>query len=193
MDITFNCEACGQPIAIDESGAGLQVQCPSCDQQLIVPRQQTPNQRSIVSVSSDSPATFRKTKRCPFCAEEVLAEAIKCKHCGSSLAQSPPAIQKKDEEKVFYQGAHVTVTQSRFIVGSETFAMRNITSVRTARRDPDYNGVRKIGRNWNPCSAQWLSFWSGCWRYRHWPDSAQCPLGGEPQANIYCSSHDFSR
>lgn len=28
------------------------------------------------------------TKRCPFCAEEILSAAVKCKHCGSSLHQS---------------------------------------------------------------------------------------------------------
>ncbi|TAA18735.1 superinfection immunity protein [Pseudoxanthomonas winnipegensis] len=32
------------------------------------------------------PAPARETKTCPFCAEEVLAAAVKCKHCGSALA-----------------------------------------------------------------------------------------------------------
>ncbi|MEL3952899.1 superinfection immunity protein [Stenotrophomonas bentonitica] len=34
---------------------------------------------------SISPPPARATKRCPFCAEDVLYEAIKCKHCGSEL------------------------------------------------------------------------------------------------------------
>ena len=36
-----------------------------------------------------------KVKRCPFCAETILAMAKKCKHCGSMLdgsAQSPPGV-----------------------------------------------------------------------------------------------------
>lgn len=30
----------------------------------------------------------RKTIKCPFCAEEILAEAKKCKHCGEWLKSS---------------------------------------------------------------------------------------------------------
>ncbi|WP_421560823.1 MULTISPECIES: superinfection immunity protein [unclassified Pseudomonas] len=34
------------------------------------------------------PEDLRETKACPFCAEEVLAAAVKCKHCGSEIPAS---------------------------------------------------------------------------------------------------------
>ena len=47
MDISFNCEKCGQNIVIDETGAGQLVDCPKCGRPLEVPRQIT---APIVSV-----------------------------------------------------------------------------------------------------------------------------------------------
>jgi hypothetical protein len=31
--------------------------------------------------------------RCPFCAEEIQQEAIKCKHCGEFLSKQPVSVQ----------------------------------------------------------------------------------------------------
>lgn len=32
-----------------------------------------------------------KTRECPYCKEEILADAIKCKHCGSKLSPTMPS------------------------------------------------------------------------------------------------------
>ena len=39
--------------------------------------------------SADQQIPKEKTKRCPYCGEEILAVAIKCKHCGEWMKEEP--------------------------------------------------------------------------------------------------------
>ena len=50
MDITFNCDGCGQKIVIAGEGAGFQVQCPKCAASLTVPKK-TGSQPATSNVS----------------------------------------------------------------------------------------------------------------------------------------------
>ena len=37
MDIVFNCPNCEQELAVDQSGAGTQIECPSCGEPITIP------------------------------------------------------------------------------------------------------------------------------------------------------------
>jgi hypothetical protein len=49
MDIRFNCPRCGQHLCVEEKGAGMRVDCPTCKGQIEVPRS-TASEGSKVSV-----------------------------------------------------------------------------------------------------------------------------------------------
>lgn len=50
------------------------------------PKEGGPRKASMSFRATDDEA---RTKRCPYCAEEILEDAVKCKHCGEFLDDSP--------------------------------------------------------------------------------------------------------
>jgi hypothetical protein len=47
------------------------------------------NQPPEIRTDTDDSRGNAKSKQCPFCKETILAEAIKCKHCGEFLNEKP--------------------------------------------------------------------------------------------------------
>lgn len=64
----LNCTNCGQELDSSEPCLGENGLCPTC------------NKKFLVEFSNDK-------KECPFCGEQILAKALKCKHCGEFLKE----------------------------------------------------------------------------------------------------------
>lgn len=55
MDIIFNCPNCEQELEVDSSGAGSQIDCPSCAETITIPQVGTPGTRTSAKQSGDIP------------------------------------------------------------------------------------------------------------------------------------------
>ena len=57
MDIVFNCPNCDQEMAVDQSGAGSEIECPSCGEKIIIPATGKVTTGSLPAVAPPPPAT----------------------------------------------------------------------------------------------------------------------------------------
>lgn len=133
--IKFSCPKCSKTLKAPPEKAGRSLPCPSCGEKVVVPSEN----------AATPPQTSSNTKACPFCAESIHRDAIKCKHCGEFLEKKsddafiPVSIPKTGfewddtEEKTYYNQSGIKVTSTRFIFGDRTFSMANITSVSSGR------------------------------------------------------------
>ncbi|HEX9079028.1 MAG TPA: zinc ribbon domain-containing protein [Desulfuromonadaceae bacterium] len=48
-------------------------------------------------------------KKCPFCAEEIQDEAIKCKHCGEFLATVPRARAGESDARWYFRKTFIVI------------------------------------------------------------------------------------
>jgi DNA-directed RNA polymerase subunit RPC12/RpoP len=99
MEFKFHCPHCERRLAFGEELIGRTVQCPDCDGAIQVPAPASRVQPIFTASTSSAPepetSPKRETKACPYCAEEILAKAKKCKHCGEMLYASRKTQQQE--------------------------------------------------------------------------------------------------
>jgi predicted RNA-binding Zn-ribbon protein involved in translation (DUF1610 family) len=83
MSISVTCPSCGTVASAPDRAAGRRVKCPKCSASLTVPT--TSNPPVVLTVPAQDSGSVRKLKECPFCGEQVLEVAKKCKHCGETI------------------------------------------------------------------------------------------------------------
>jgi len=71
--ITVQCPRCNDPVSVEGEPGQYNVECPCCRHSFDI---------TLKKEQAESP---KRTKTCPFCGEDILDSAIKCKHCGEFL------------------------------------------------------------------------------------------------------------
>ncbi len=89
MDITFNCDKCGQQLEINESGGGTVIQCPKCAASVVVPSKTTaltqPEVPRARTVELPPVALQSILQDCPACRRQVSTRVTSCPCCGGPL------------------------------------------------------------------------------------------------------------
>src|SRR5512135_1634056 len=74
------CPSCNQQVTVADAAAGQVVSCPSCGKEM-----QAPAAAPATGAGAAAAAEAPGTRRCPHCGEAIQAEAVKCRHCGEWL------------------------------------------------------------------------------------------------------------
>lgn len=82
MSIDFHCRNCGKALRAPDDGVGRRCRCPTCGAETTVP------QPNAFAAPGSAYTVTEETKECPYCAEPIKPNAVKCRFCGSMLQGS---------------------------------------------------------------------------------------------------------
>jgi predicted RNA-binding Zn-ribbon protein involved in translation (DUF1610 family) len=84
------CPSCGLKLSLAPEHHGKEVHCPECGTLFVSGTDQVISRGALDTAASPPTEPVAPTMSCPYCAEEILATARKCKYCSEWLQAEPP-------------------------------------------------------------------------------------------------------
>jgi len=82
----INCPHCNRKLRVPDNIAHHQARCPSCSKVFSLPAPEAGGgSEEPVATAMPSATASQPTRPCPFCGEQIMLVAQKCKHCGEWL------------------------------------------------------------------------------------------------------------
>ena len=91
MKFQVYCPYCDEIFKFASKMIGTTFKCTKCNQTFTIPdpETQTHEPESCNPESEPTSDNTKNVKKCPYCGEEILKTAIKCKHCKEFLNEEP--------------------------------------------------------------------------------------------------------
>jgi uncharacterized protein DUF6232 len=142
MPLTMSCPGCGGTGRIPDELQGKSVKCPKCGTRFVVgiengriqPRRPVDDRflDSLERIEVES-----KLRSCPDCDRDVSRRVTSCPHCGCPLvSESQAPSSSPQQERIYFNERGVKVTNTRFIVPNQTYAINGINSVAFFEQHP---------------------------------------------------------
>jgi predicted RNA-binding Zn-ribbon protein involved in translation (DUF1610 family) len=149
------CPSCGLKLSLAPEHHGKEVHCPECGTLFVSGTNQVIKQGALDAGPAPAPVPSSQTKRCPYCAEDILADAKKCKYCSEWLAEGeePPKTSRMEGpdpravQKLQSQGTTAFVLSLIGLIGGlACVPIGVLTIVGLIMGATANSGLRKIGQ-----------------------------------------------